>query len=133
MYYACTPYKRYDSTCMVVRNEPRNYIAEWYIIWIPQLVERSYVKRDTLGSTPASSLYFSTIFVTRTLSLITQSFSNVACQTLVTMCLSQQNSCSYRYTCTTSAHTIWLLMNNLFQVYIIFKKRKIFLCVSKCN
>ena len=52
---------RYDTR--VIRNEPRNYIAELYMTWIVQLVERLYVKRETLGSTPGSSLYFSVILL----------------------------------------------------------------------
>ena len=36
-------------------------IAELFMIWIAQLVERSYVKRETLGSNPGSGQYVSTI------------------------------------------------------------------------
>ena len=48
----------------VNRNKPRIYIAELYTIWITQFVERSYVKRETRGSTPCSDLYFSVITCT---------------------------------------------------------------------
>ena len=42
-------------------NKPRNHIADLYTTWIAQLVERSYVKRETRCSTPGSGLYFSAI------------------------------------------------------------------------
>ena len=35
-----------------------NAIGYWIVAWIAQLVERSYVKRETLGSTLGSGLYF---------------------------------------------------------------------------
>ena len=59
MYHARTPHTRCDTR--VIRNEPRTYIAELYTIWIAQLVERSYVKREARGSTPDSCLYVSAI------------------------------------------------------------------------
>ena len=36
-------------------------IAELFMIWMAQLVKRSYVKQETLGSTPGSGQYVSTI------------------------------------------------------------------------
>ena len=36
---------RYDTR--IIRNKPRNYLAELCTTWIAQLVERLYVKRET--------------------------------------------------------------------------------------
>ena len=51
-------------------------------IWIAQLVERSYIKRETMGSTPGSGLYFSAIHlhliaILKTLSISMQHTSTV--------------------------------------------------------
>ena len=51
-------------------------------IWIAQLVERSYIKRETMGPTPGSSLYFSAIHlhliaILKTLSISMQHTSTV--------------------------------------------------------
>ena len=40
-------YLQLGVTSVGTRNKPRNYIAELYATWIAQLVERSYVKRET--------------------------------------------------------------------------------------
>ena len=59
---ALRTHARYDTR--VIRNKPRSYIAELYMTYIAQLVERSNVKRETRASTSFSSLYFSTILMT---------------------------------------------------------------------
>ena len=63
MYHLRPPraHTRYDTR--VIRNIPRNYIAELYMTWITQFVERSYVEREPWGPNPGSGPYFPAILL----------------------------------------------------------------------
>ena len=56
------PHTHDNYNTRVIRNKPRNYIAELYATRIAQLVKRSYVKREVRGLTPGSGLCLFAIF-----------------------------------------------------------------------